>query len=166
MSFAWFLAQLKPNAIRIAERNLARQNFQTFLPLIEQTSRKTDRFVRAEKPLFPGYIFVRFDTEVGGWRAINNTQGITKLVSFGSTPAPVPDALIAELQARATPGGLIQPDLQVAVGDTVQVTHGPFADFIAEVTQVDENQRVWLLIDLMGRQTRLAVTPQDIRPKD
>lgn len=163
MSLAWFLAQIKPNARKIAERNLARQRFETFLPLIEQTDRHSGRFVQTHKPLFPGYIFVRFDPAKGAWRSINSTQGITKLVSFGQAPAPVPDDLVAQLRARCDQDGVVTPMPDLTVGDKVTVTQGPFAAFMAEILQVDEDQRVWLLIDLMGRQTRVAVRRQDIR---
>jgi len=163
MSMAWFLAQIKPNARKIAERNLARQRFETFLPLIDQTIRQNGRFVQSRKPLFPGYIFVRFDTGKGSWRSINSTQGITKLVSFGQAPAPVPDGLITQLMARCDHDGMMAPIPDLNVGDSVTVTQGPFSDFVAEILDVDEDQRVWLLIDLMGRQTRVAVRQQDIR---
>ena len=163
MSLAWFLAQIKPNARKIAERHLARQKFETFLPLIEQTVRQNGRFVQSHKPLFPGYIFIRFDTGKGSWRSINSTQGITKLVSFGQVPAPVPDSLITQLRTRCDQDGVIAPAPDLNVGDNVTVTQGPFSDFMAEVLDMDEDQRVWLLIDLMGRQTRVAVRRQDIR---
>ena len=68
---AWFLAQLKPNAAQIAETNLKRQGFQTFLPKEEGTRKIRGKFVAVERPLFPGYIFVAFDVASGGWRAIN-----------------------------------------------------------------------------------------------
>jgi len=96
----WFLAQLKPNSVKIAERNLKRQGFRTFLPVEEVTKRAKSKFVTAERPMFPGYIFVSFDVTQGGWRAINSTNGITRLVSFGKDPAPVPLYIISGLMLR------------------------------------------------------------------
>lgn len=62
----WFLAQLKPNSVKIAERNLKRQGFRTFLPVEEVTKRANSKFVTAVRPMFPGYIFVSFDATKGG----------------------------------------------------------------------------------------------------
>ena len=164
MPATWFLAQLKPNARKIAERNLHRQGFETFLPLIEQSRRKASAFVTETKPLFPGYIFVCFTPETRGWRGINATQGVTRLVSFGNAPAPVPDALIREIQRRCTQDGLFMPE-QAAfnVGDTVTVGTGPFADFAATISELQPDQRVWVLIDLMGRKTRVSVNATDLK---
>ena len=83
----WFLAQLKPNSHRIAEKNLRRQSFATFLPMQQETSRRNGRFVTTVKPLFPGYLFVALDTSAGGWHRVNNTYGVTRLVSFAGNLA-------------------------------------------------------------------------------
>ena len=62
---SWFLAQLKPNCANIADKNLKRQGFQTFLPMEEETTQRNGKFVTAMRPLFPGYIFVAFDVARG-----------------------------------------------------------------------------------------------------
>ena len=51
---SWFLAQLKPNCANIADKNLKRQGFQTFLPMEEETRQRNGKFVTAMRPLFPG----------------------------------------------------------------------------------------------------------------
>ena len=161
---AWFLAQLKPNSYRIAERNLQRQGFRTFLPLQEATLRRHGKFQLTLKPLFPGYLFVAVDTSSGGWRAINSTHGVTKLVNFGDDPAPVPMDLVSELMLRCDSEGKLLPPQRLTPGDSVTLTYGPFADFAAKVEQIDSDQRVWVLLDLMGRKTRLAVDADVVRP--
>ena len=83
---AWFLAQFKPNSHRIAERNLIRQGFQTFRPLQEETRRARGTFTTRMLPLFPGYLFVAFDIGKDGWRKVNSTYGITRIVTLGNAP--------------------------------------------------------------------------------
>ena len=61
---SWFLAQFKPNCANIADKNLKRQGFQTFLPMEEETRKRNGKFVTAMRPLFPGYIFVTFDVAI------------------------------------------------------------------------------------------------------
>ncbi len=159
----WFLAQFKPNSHKIAERNLRRQNFQTFLPLHEETRRKAGRFTTTLRPLFTGYLFVAFDVSTGGWRAINNTHGITRLVSFGEDPQPVPHNLISRLMLRCDAGDKLLPPRILKPGDVVEISSGPFAEFVATVEMVDPDQRVWVLLELMGRRTRMAVQPDALR---
>ena len=159
----WFLAQLKPNSLKIAERNLKRQGFRTFLPVEEVTKRAKSKFVTAERPMFPGYIFVSFDATKGGWRAINSTNGITRLVSFGKDPAPVPLDIISGLLLRCDVQGKLMSPMLLNPGDQVAMTHGPFADFVAEVEKIEPDRRVWVLLDIMGGQTRIAVGADQLR---
>jgi transcriptional antiterminator RfaH len=155
----WFLAQFKPNCHKIAERNLQRQNFQTFLPLHEDTNRKAGRFVSTLRPLFTGYLFVAFDTSKGGWQAINSTYGVTRLVSFGEDPQPVSLDLISRLMLRCDEAGKLLPPPILTAGDAVRISGGPFAEFVATVEEIAPDQRVWVLLDLMGRTARVAVHP-------
>jgi len=159
----WFLAQSKPNSHKIAERNLQRQGFQTFLPLHEETKRKAGQFTTSLRPLFTGYLFVAFDAAKGGWRAINSTYGVTRLVSFGDDPQPVPNDLISNLVLRCDQSGRLLPPRILKTGDTVEISSGPFADFVATVEKVDPDQRVWMLLELMGRATRVVVHQDALR---
>jgi len=159
----WFLAQIKPHSHKIAERNLCRQGFQTFLPMHEETKRRAGRFTRTLCPLFAGYMFVAFDTAKGGWRAINSTYGVTRLVSFGGEPRPVPLDLISNLMQRCDEGGKLLPPRVLKPGDVVKISGGPFAEFVATVEAISLDQRVWVLLDLMGQTTRVAMQPEALQ---
>lgn len=155
----WFLAQLKPNCVHIAERNLKRQGFPIFLPLEEKTVRRKARFVQSLVPLFPGYIFVSIDPSLGQWRPVNSTYGVSRIVSFGQEPAAVPLEIVSELMLRCDSSGKLLPPKLLQPGDRVRITTGPFAEFVAEVEKIAPDRRVWVLMELMGGQTRVAVSP-------
>ena len=159
----WFLAQLRPNCAAIAQRNLDRQKLQTFLPLERDTRQRNGKFENIMRPLFPGYIFVALDRARGLWRSVNSTYGVTRLVSFGEAPAPVPNDLVAALRERCDDRGLLLPPATFHPGDTVTLNSGPFAKFVAEVEKVGVDQRVWILLDFMGRQTRVLAEPQHLK---
>jgi len=159
----WFLAQLKPNSAQIANRNLQRQGFETFLPRERTTHTQRGRFISRLSPLFPGYIFVSVDPRQGLWRAIRSTQGVTRLVSFGAEPAVVPPTLVAQLQSHCGPDGEMLPPDEFRTGDQVRLAIGPFSGFLAEIDRIEPERRVWVLMDIIGRQTRVAVRPDQLR---
>lgn len=160
---SWFLAQLKPNCAKIADKNLKRQGFQTFLPMEEETRQRSGKFVTTMRPLFPGYIFVAFDVTRGFWRSVNSTYGITRLVSLGKEPTAVPQDLVSQLMLRCNAKGKLQPPKLLRAGDQVTLTKGPFANFVAEVEKIAPDQRVWLLMEIMGNRTRVAVGADQLR---
>lgn len=160
---SWFLAQLKPNCASIADKNLQRQGFQTFLPLEKETRHRSGKFVTTVRPLFPGYIFVTLDVARGDWRTVNSTHGITRLVSFGKAPTAVPLDLVSQLMLRCDAKGSLLPPTLLNPGDQVTLTTGPFASFVAEVEKIASDQRVWVLMEIMGSQTRVAVGADQLR---
>ena len=161
----WFLLQFKSNSHILAERNLHRQGFETFLPMHEITKHIYNRYVSDLRPLFPGYMFVAFDPESGPWSQINCTIGVSKLVSFGDQPSPIPLDLISGLMARCSSGGKLLPPNQLNKGDAVQILTGPFANYVAEVETIDANQRVWVLMELMGRVTPISVEINQLKTR-
>ena len=159
----WFLAQLKPNCGHIAERNLKLQGFGTFQPTEERTKRVQGKFETTPRPLFPGYIFVAFNPGAGHWRAINSTSGITRLVSFGKEPAPVPLDIVSQLMLRCDTTGRLLPPKLLKPGDQVRLATGPFSDFVGVIESLAPERRVWVLMEFMGRRTRVAVDADQLR---
>ena len=160
MSKEWFILQFKSNSHHLAEKNLNRQGFETFLPLHDTTSRRTSRFINTSKPLFPGYMFIKFDRAESVWHKINNTYGVSRLITFNSILKSIPTIFVDHLMKRYDLSGKLIPIQKLKKGDHVTVLKGPFANFIATVEKYEADQRIWILMDLMGRKTKIQ-TPSD-----
>ena len=163
MSQTWYLVQTKPNAHNMAARNLARQGCDVFLPLAEQTRRTTQQFRTELRPLFPGYLFVGLKARAPSWRTLNSTHGVSRGVSLDGTYRPVPEALIAQLQNQCDEAGVFRAQDSYTSGDVVTIQTGPFASFLAEVMDMAPDQRIWVLIDLLGQKSRIAIDQKDLR---
>jgi len=160
MSKEWFVLQFKPNSHHQAAKNLNRQGFETFLPLHDITSRKASRFINTTQPLFPGYMFIKFDRIKSDWHKINNSYGVSRLITFNSILKSIPISFIDSLMKRYDLSGKLIPIQKLKKGDQVTVLTGPFANFIASVEKYESDQRIWILMDLMGRKTKTQ-TPSD-----
>ena len=160
MSKEWFILQFKPNSHHLAAKNLNRQGFETFLPLHETTSRKLSRFINTSKPLFPGYMFIKFDKLESEWHKINSTYGVSRLITFNSILKSMPIGFVDSLMKRYDLSGKLLPIQKLKKGDQVTVLTGPFANFIASVEKYEADQRIWILMNLMGRKTKIQ-TPSD-----
>jgi len=160
MSKEWFILQFKSNSHHLAAKNLNRQGFETFLPLHEATSRRLSRFINTSKPLFPGYMFIKFDRAESDWHKINSTYGVSRLITFNSILKSIPTIFVDHLMKRYDLSGKLLPIKKLKKGDQVTVLTGPFADFIATVEKYEADHRIWILMDLMGRKTKIQ-TPSD-----
>jgi len=160
---SWYIAQLRPNGLNMALRNLERQGFGIFNPTISISTPRSGRFQQRKEQLLPGYLFVSLHPESASWRKVNSTRGISRIVTFGDRPAFVPRTLILDLKNRCDKEGELLPPEEVSAGDSVRVISGPFADFTATVHSIDRNRRIWVLLDILGRETRVAMRRQDLQ---
>ena len=160
MSKEWFILQFKSNSHHLAAKNLNRQGFETFLPLHETTSRRLSRFINTSKPLFPGYMFIKLDRAESEWHKINSTYGVSRLITFNSILKSIPIIFVDHLIKRYDLSGKLIPIKKLKKGDHVTLLKGPFANFIATVEKYEADQRIWILMDLMGRKTEIQ-TPSD-----
>ena len=159
----WYIVQFKPNSHKIAVRNLERQGFETFLPMHEITRRTAVKFETVIRPLFAGYMFVACDPEKAPWRQINSTHGISRMLSFAGRLKPMPEPLITGLRARCDNIGKVMPLENLEKGQLVEMHSGPFANFIATVEQMTGDARVWVLLEFLGKETRVQVDRQQIK---
>ena len=158
----WYLVQFKPNAAQIAVRNLKNQNFGTFLPLQEITKRKGKIFQRQIRPLFPGCLFVQINPDQGPWRQVNSTRGVARLVRLGAELTAVPREIVEALMARCDKQSILRQtnetkSSQLHIGNQAQVTQGPFSGFIATISDIEPNNRINILIEIMGQTTKVAI---------
>ena len=166
MSKEWFILQFKPNSHHLATKNLIQQGFEVFLPLHDTTSRRLSRFVSTSKPLFPGYMFIRFDKAESEWHKIKSTYGVSRLIIFNSHLKSIPTEFVNSLMKRYDLSGKLLPIQKLKRGDQVTVLTGPFANFAATVEKYEDDQRIWVLMDLMGRKTKIQTPLDALQPSD
>lgn len=160
----WFAAQLKPNALRIALRNLDRQGFVTLAPHLIAVRRQAQKVIRRAEPVFPGYVFVRFDPSRPGWQAINGTQGVARLVTGDSrAPRPLPRDFMAAFLARCDADGLFAPAAALEIGDRVEMTDGPFAALVGRIVGMDRDGRMRVMMEILGGETPVAALAAHMR---
>ena len=163
MSKEWFILQFKPNSHLQAVKNLNQQGFETFLPLNDTTSRKASRFVINTKPLFPGYMFILFDKTEPKWRKINNTYGVSRLITFNSILKSIPTTFVEDLKRRCDLSDKLIPLKKLQKGDQVKLLNGPFTNFIATVEKYETDQRIWILMDIMNQKTKILTCSNAIQ---
>jgi transcriptional antiterminator RfaH len=155
----WYVVRTHAHAERKAATNLVRQGFDVFVPEYlkrRHHARRTD-WVRA--PLFPRYTFVAMDVARARWRAISSTIGVSQIICHGDKPTPVPKSVIEDIRARLDEKGLVpvKPDVPFKRGEMLQVTTGALADCFGLFDCETDEDRIVVLLDLMGRQLKVKL---------
>lgn len=161
----WFVVHTQPHNEARASTNLAQQDFYTFFPSIPRTVRHARQTKTVLAPLFPNYIFVRFDPLQDQWRSINGTRGVIRIITHGDLPIALPQGVIEDLQSRTQLNSSVMDwTKSMRIGDEVKITEGPFANLVGTLEHLDASGRVQVLLDLLGRAVRVSLGGQAVMP--
>lgn len=153
---SWYAVLTRPQAESTALANLLRQGYEAYLPRCRVRVSHARRREIVLRPLFPRYLFAGLDHAVKPWRPIRSTFGVAGLVQFGDEPAPVPENIIRSLREREEAGAFdrVSTEQSLRIGDLVRVTEGAFEDMIGRLVELRDQDRVVVLLDLLGRAVR------------
>lgn len=164
----WYLIHTKPSGEAVAQTNLERQGYQTYLPRLRQTMRRAGELLERRVALFPRYLFLGLKEGHQSLGPVRSSLGVTGVVQFGSRYAVVPDAVIGELKARADPeSGLHRlngPEERLDEGSSIRVTHGAFAGIEGIFARAAGTQRVIVLLELLGQRACVCVPRHCVLP--
>lgn len=157
----WVAAQIRPNMLKKACKNLENQAFEYFSPCRIETVKSGNRFRRVEKLLFPGYIFVRYDIHSRDISTLNATMGLSRLVrGLGNGPGIIPDSFVDALMVACDQWSLFKD--KVSAGNQVRFVDGPFVGMVGEVISADVNGRLRILFDLIAGARTLTVDKNSV----
>ena len=159
----WYAVHTHTRDEAKAMLHLRRQGFEVYLPQHLKRRRHARRTDWVHAPLFPRYLFVRMDSGSVRWRAINSTIGVSYLVCNGERPSPVPPGVVEEIFARTDDDGMVQVSRNpLKKGTPVQITDGTFCDHVGLFECADDNERVFILLELMGRQVKVRIPAEAV----
>lgn len=158
----WFAIRTAAGREKAVSAQLLNKGFEEFLPLYKSRRQWSDRTKELEFPLFPGYLFCRFD--FSNRLPILVTPGIKLIVGYGKIPAPVSDAEIESLRRAVTSGAEAMPWPYLSVGQRVRIREGSLVGVEGILLQVKNSWRIVLSVELLRRSVaveldRGAITP-------
>src|SRR5215203_4660255 len=154
----WVAARLLPHKEALALDQLKRNGFPTYLPRTRERRIVRRRVVETARPLFPSYCLVVVESQ---WHAARWSPGVANLIMDGATPARVADSIITELRSREI-NGLVELPPGLKVGDRVWVERGPFSGLHGLYAGQAPQERVLILLALLGTARRVALPAADV----
>jgi transcription antitermination factor NusG len=164
----WFAIQVKTCREKIANSLLQNAGYECFLPLSKSRRRWSDRIKELEVPLFPGYLFSRFDPH--NRLPILMTPGIIQIVGIGKTPLPIEEEEITAIQRAAKSDLSAMPWPFLQVGQVARIEYGPLRGLTGIVVRIKSGLKLVLSVSLLQRSVAVEVDrswlskDQPIRP--
>lgn len=120
-----------------------------FLPIYRSRRQWSDRVKELDLPLFPGYVFCRFDA--ADPYTVLNSPGVVHIVSSGGTPIPVDEREIENIRAICAAGVPASPYNELAIGQRLVIVKGPLRGVEGTVVRVKDHYRLVVSISLLQR---------------
>ncbi len=151
---------------RVESMNMGDQIFQVIVPMEDALEVKDGKQRVVKKKVFPGYVLVEMTMTDDSWYVVRNTPGVTGFV--GSEPRPIP---LLEEEMKLITGEIKRegrgPRIHLDVGQSVEVTDGPFAGFTGVVDDVyHDRAKVKVIVSMFGRDTPMELDFTQIREMD
>lgn len=160
----WIVINTNPHRERLVLENLQRQARNAYCPMIRRRRSHARRIEAVLRPLFPGYLFVQANADLKRWQPLQSTHGVRTVVRTGGDPSFIADAFIAGLRMREVDGAVVRPPSPYQVGQEVRIAGGPFDGFIATILDLDEKDRMLVLLDVMHRGIRVRLNGEMVMP--
>lgn len=157
----WYALLLRSRHEFVVRDYLIADGFEQLLPVWKETTAWTDRQRVTTRPLFPGYIFARFNAATSG-SAILRLRGVVRIL--GATvadPEPIADEVIANLQRIAATPAAVECCPHVA-GSTVRVAKGPFAGVSGVVARTKGATQLVIPVQILGRSVKVQIEAADV----
>ncbi|OHA48236.1 MAG: transcription termination/antitermination protein NusG [Candidatus Terrybacteria bacterium RIFCSPLOWO2_01_FULL_58_14] len=138
---------------RIESLGMEDKIFQVVVPKEKRIQVRGGKRRIIEERIYPGYVLVEMIVTDDSWYVVRNTPRVTGFVGAGTTPTPLDKSEVDVMLKRM---GVEEPEykVDVTVGESVQITDGPFKDFDGKVSEVDEARgKVKVLVNIFGRDT-------------
>ena len=153
----WYVVQSKPREEERALHFLKEKGFETYLPRMEVVSVRKFKNAKTKKPLFPGYLFCRFEKEDEILARVRWTQGVKKLLPESANPMVVEDEIVEAIHSLEQEDGVIrQQPLQK--NDQVRIARGPMKDVLGVFDHWSSDQgRVRVLLNFINYQAAVEL---------
>ena len=112
-----------------------------------------------DRKMCPGYVIVHMVMNDNTWYVVRNTRGVTGFVGPASKPVPLTDEEVRKLGISSA---MFKIDCEL--GDSVQITNGPFEGSVGEVTEIRPEEGIVVVgLSIFGRSTPVELSFEYIR---
>ena len=160
----WFALRVKSRAEKCVATIARNKGFEEFLPLYQCRRRWSDRFKLVELPLFPGYVFCRFNPQYR--LPLLTIPGALHFVGLGKVPVPIDDAEIQAIQVLVGSGLQAEPWPFLDAGQRVRLEQGPLAGLEGLFVEVRKQHRIVVSVSLLRRSVAVEIERDWVTPLD
>jgi len=159
---SWYVLHTKSRFENVVNEGLAKKSIEVFLPKIKIRSKRRDRKVMIQVPLFPGYVFVKTDLNPYEHIEIVKTVGAVRIIGSKNVPLPVPPESIESLKIMVAGNNPVTTGIRLRKGEPVMVIDGPFAGVTGTFIRYKGKESVMIYLEALGQFASVEIREDDV----
>jgi transcription antitermination factor NusG len=162
LKLPWFAIQVRSRYENLVAAFLNEKGYESFLPKYWRRRQWSDRIKKVELPLFPGYLFCRFNPQ--DRLPILQAPGLISIVGIGKVPVPVGDVEIEALRMLVSASLSHQPWPYIRVGQRVRIEQGVLCGLEGILQSFKGHHRIVVSVSLLQRSVAAEIDAAWIVP--
>jgi transcription antitermination factor NusG len=158
----WYAVHTRSRHEKMVASALAGKGFDAYLPLYRARRRWSDRIKELDLPLFPGYVFSRF--EITDMLSVLKCAGVARVVAFGQEPAAIDPVELERVQTIVDSGLTVLPWPHLVVGEKVYLAEGPLEGVEGVIARIKGNLRLVVSVTMLQRSVAVEIDHSWVRP--
>lgn len=155
---SWYAVWTRSRHEDVVKSQLEKKFLRVFLPKVCKWSKRRDRRKRIEKPLFPGYLFVRTLLHPQTQLDIVNCHGVVDVLGYSEGVAtPVPDEEIDSIRILISSEAKVELHPHLQVGEMVRVMSGPFDGVVGRIVEFRGRRRLVVSVDILQKSVSVVL---------
>jgi len=153
----WYALHTKPRHEKLVAQRLAERSVETFLPIVTEVHRWSDRKKSVQLPLFGGYVFARFVPNRNERLQVLRVGGVLGLVGSAGEGAPIPDEQIDAVRTLIDGSIPWSPYPFLKVGQRVRIRGGALEGMEGILVSRSGNHTLVISVDALQRSLAVRV---------
>ena len=158
----WYAVHTKARHEKRVAAQIEEKRVCTFLPLLNQFHRWSDRRSKVEVPMFSCYAFVRMVQTIEERLKVLRTPGVLGFVGCERQGTPIPDEQIEGLRAAIRENIPCFPHPFVSAGRRVRIRGGSLDGVEGVLLRQGRDQSLVLSVELLHRSVAIRIEGYDI----
>jgi len=160
--YRWYALLVRTRFEKMVALHVGKKGFEEYLPMYRTARQWSDRVKQTEVPLFPGYVFCKFD--INERLPLLMIPGVMSVVSFGGAPFAIPEPEIRAVQEVVASGLNYEPWPFSSIGQPVQVKFGPLKGLEGLIVEVKKNCHLVISVTLLNRSVSVEIDRDSVAP--
>ena len=159
---SWYAVQTLARHEKTVTNELRELAISSFLPLVPEVHRWSDRRKVVHLPLFPCYLFVHVALFSEAWRIVRRTAGVLSMVGAGRRAIPIPDAEIENVRILVDRRVACSPFPFLKEGRRVRIRGGSLNGIEGIIANINSDRSLVVSIELIQRSVAVRIEGYDV----